>query len=91
MIAHLLQCMPEYNTKRTLCIQASAKLPPERIRASKHLLERDDIATVSRHQTKAHVPLVGGSSEIVGQFFEKGQVGKLQILRVINDDTFHLC
>src|SRR6266571_2773073 len=71
---HFLLGVPLDHTERPLCIQTTAKLPPEGVRSRKNFLERNDGAVVSSHQAQADLPLVGWGSQVVRQFFEKCQM-----------------
>ena len=46
--------------------------------------------TVSRHQAQAKLSGVRRRCQIVRYFFQKGEVSEVQILRIVNDETFGL-
>src|SRR5437660_4945777 len=76
------------HTERPLGIQTAAKLPPEDIWLQKNFFERDDFSAVSCHQAQADLSSVRRRSQIVRHFFQKGKMSQIQILRIVNDDTF---
>src|SRR2546426_8527032 len=82
--------MTEYSAEGTHGIQTATELPPQRIRTREDFFERDHIAADRGHQTQTSLPVVGRGCQIVGEFFEEGQMGQVQILSIINDETLDL-
>ena len=82
--------MTEDNAEGACCIQTTTELPPQRIRTREDFFERDHVAADRGHQAQTDLPVVGRGCQIVREFFEEGQMGQVQILRIINDETLDL-